>query len=302
MLKWAFIFLIVPLVAGAPGFTGIARTLCGGARQDPVAIFLAIFVILPHPGAPCRRDARPELRRPRRRRLVTGSGGPVSMDARGWKSGMPSPEDWLIPAELQPEQANLAYDLREALACVVGLRAIVPEDAFTAETLGTERIGHGVAIRADGLVLTIGYLITEAQRDLAHDVATGAPCRRMPLAYDYDERLRPRAGSGAPRRAGAEPRHIAAARRSAMRWWSAPPAAGPHSLGARDRRAAGIRGLLGIPPRGRDLHGAGASALGRHGPDRPARRPPRHRLAAAPAPGAPAGASCRSTWSCRSTT
>jgi S1-C subfamily serine protease len=39
----------------------------------------------------------------------------------------------------------------------------VPEDAFTAGTLGTERAGSGVLIRDDGLVLTIGYLITEAE-------------------------------------------------------------------------------------------------------------------------------------------
>jgi S1-C subfamily serine protease len=46
---------------------------------------------------------------------------------------------------------------------VVGLRASVPADAFTAGTLGTERQGSGAVIREDGLVLTIGYLITEAE-------------------------------------------------------------------------------------------------------------------------------------------
>jgi S1-C subfamily serine protease len=46
---------------------------------------------------------------------------------------------------------------------VVGIRSIVPADAFTAETLGTERAGHGVLIRKDGLVLTIGYIVTEAE-------------------------------------------------------------------------------------------------------------------------------------------
>src|SRR5215510_4508062 len=40
---------------------------------------------------------------------------------------------------------------------------MIPGDAFTAETLGTERAGHGVVIRDDGLVLTIGYLVTEAE-------------------------------------------------------------------------------------------------------------------------------------------
>ena len=46
---------------------------------------------------------------------------------------------------------------------VVSLRAVVPEAAFTASTLGTIREGSGVVIDADGLVLTIGYLITEAE-------------------------------------------------------------------------------------------------------------------------------------------
>ena len=46
---------------------------------------------------------------------------------------------------------------------MVGVRAIIPPDAFTADTLGTDRAGNGVLIRSDGLVLTIGYLVTEAE-------------------------------------------------------------------------------------------------------------------------------------------
>jgi S1-C subfamily serine protease len=53
---------------------------------------------------------------------------------------------------------NLAPNLRS----VVALRAHIPDDAFTARTLGTLREGSGVVIRESGLVLTIGYLITEA--------------------------------------------------------------------------------------------------------------------------------------------
>lgn len=45
---------------------------------------------------------------------------------------------------------------------IVSLRAQVPDDAFTASTLGTLREGSGVVIGEDGLVVTIGYLITEA--------------------------------------------------------------------------------------------------------------------------------------------
>ena len=45
MLKWALIFLVISLVAGALGFTGIAS---GAARIAKIlfGIFLAIFLIL----------------------------------------------------------------------------------------------------------------------------------------------------------------------------------------------------------------------------------------------------------------
>ena len=75
---------------------------------------------------------------------------------------MPSVSEWKIPASAQPKPGDYSYDLDQALASVVGLRTIIPPDAFTADTLGTERAGHGVFIRDNGLVLTIGYLITEA--------------------------------------------------------------------------------------------------------------------------------------------
>ena len=71
--------------------------------------------------------------------------------------------DWEIPANLQPDPDDYGFDLERTLRAVVGLRANVPADAFTAGTLGTERMGSGAVIRDDGLVLTIGYLITEAE-------------------------------------------------------------------------------------------------------------------------------------------
>ena len=70
------------------------------------------------------------------------------------------------------------------LSALVGLRAIIPGDAFTAETLGTERTGNGVLIR-DGVVLTIGYLITEAERS-GFTSATAAPFPATVLAYDQE--------------------------------------------------------------------------------------------------------------------
>ena len=75
--------------------------------------------------------------------------------------------DWEIPLNLQPEPGEYSYDLEGTLRAVVSLRASVPADAFTAESLGTERTGSGVVIKVpgapEGLVLTIGYLVTEAE-------------------------------------------------------------------------------------------------------------------------------------------
>ena len=64
---------------------------------------------------------------------------------------------------MQPAPGEVRFDLKSALDAVVGLRADIPDDAFTAPILGTERTGCGVVIGEDGLVLTIGYLITEAE-------------------------------------------------------------------------------------------------------------------------------------------
>jgi S1-C subfamily serine protease len=67
-------------------------------------------------------------------------------------------------ARMQPQREDYEYDLDKALSAVVGIKSTVPVDAFTAETLGTERAGSGILIDGKGLVLTIGYLITEAEQ------------------------------------------------------------------------------------------------------------------------------------------
>src|ERR1700704_4232747 len=77
---------------------------------------------------------------------------------------MPPPSDWKVPSAVVPKPQDSTYDLDRALGAVVGLRSVVPADAFSAETLGTERAGNGVLIREDGVVLTIGYLVTEAEQ------------------------------------------------------------------------------------------------------------------------------------------
>ena len=96
---------------------------------------------------------------------------------------MAEQKDWEFPVEMRPRPEDWRYDLDAALDSVVLVRAEIPEDAFTAPLLGTERAGNGVVIRDDGLVLTIGYLITEAStvwlRTNKGNVVGG-----FPLAYD----------------------------------------------------------------------------------------------------------------------
>jgi S1-C subfamily serine protease len=91
--------------------------------------------------------------------------------------------NWAFPEELQPRSESVGFDLKSALRSVVLLRAEIPEDAFSAQVLGTERIGHGVVIRDDGLVLTIGYLITEASTIWLTTI-DGRAVEAHPLAYD----------------------------------------------------------------------------------------------------------------------
>jgi S1-C subfamily serine protease len=91
--------------------------------------------------------------------------------------------NWAFPSELRPRPEEWRFDLDQALDAMVLLRAEVPEDAFTAQILGTERLGNGVVIRADGLILTIGYLVTEASA-VWITTAQGAVLPGHPLAYD----------------------------------------------------------------------------------------------------------------------
>jgi S1-C subfamily serine protease len=93
--------------------------------------------------------------------------------------------DWEIPAQLQPKPHDCAFDLERTLLSVVGVRTSVPDDAFTASILGTERAGSGVVIREDGLVLTVGYLVTEAET-LWLSSGDGRATQGHVLAYDQE--------------------------------------------------------------------------------------------------------------------
>lgn len=93
--------------------------------------------------------------------------------------------DWKVPAAAQPKVKDYEYDLDTALASVVALHALVPQDAFTAEVLGTERAGQGVVIRPSGVVLTIGYLIIEAE-SIWLRTGDGRVVPAHGLAYDQE--------------------------------------------------------------------------------------------------------------------
>jgi serine protease Do len=100
---------------------------------------------------------------------------------------------WLTPAVshtaplTQPSVRSLMDAMTKAHAAVVGVNVTAVEGARSAETLGLRRSGSGVVIGPDGLVLTIGYLMLEAQQieiitqdnkvvpatAVAHDIATG---------------------------------------------------------------------------------------------------------------------------------
>ncbi len=76
---------------------------------------------------------------------------------------MENADEWKFPHSLRPNPEKLLFNLDSAINSVVKVRTSIPAAAFTADVLGTERIGSGVLINNNGLVLTVGYLVTEAE-------------------------------------------------------------------------------------------------------------------------------------------
>ena len=92
---------------------------------------------------------------------------------------------WEVPDAQQPRPEEVQFDLDRTLRSVVNLEAEVPADAFTAGTLGQERAGSGIVIRDTGLVLTIGYLVTEAESVVIID-DRGRATPAHPIAIDQE--------------------------------------------------------------------------------------------------------------------
>jgi S1-C subfamily serine protease len=83
------------------------------------------------------------------------------------------------------ETSNLPPEVADALPAVVGVHTTVPADRHSASTLGTEREGHGIVIDDEGLVVTIGYLIMEADSITITDI-NGRKRPASIVGYDYE--------------------------------------------------------------------------------------------------------------------
>ncbi len=167
------------------------------------------------------------------------------------------------------------FDLGRALKSIVTIQSSIPEDAFTAQTLGEQRTGSGVVIGENGLVLTIGYLITEAE-SVWIARADGRVTQGHALAIDQEtgfglvqalERLDcPALDLG---RSDLRESAIPSCRRGRRH----------ENHQGRDRGKAGVRRILGVLSRRGDFHLACTSVLGRRRRHRRGRQAARHRIA-----------------------
>ncbi|PYM62774.1 MAG: hypothetical protein DMD79_10270, partial [Candidatus Rokuibacteriota bacterium] len=134
------------------------------------------------PDEPRRRTAVGALvlGRPPTRRGILG----IALGLAVWTTlaeAAPAPEGTLprVAPATAPEGPSAVDRVRPA---VVGIRARVPADRPSAATLGTERWGSGVLLDADGLAVTVGYIVLEATRLEGHDFESGLALIRLDAA------------------------------------------------------------------------------------------------------------------------
>ncbi len=84
--------------------------------------------------------------------------------------------------------AQILPFVRPPQDALMSLHSKVPDTAMTAELLGTERNAHAVQITADGLLLTVGYSVMEADEVWLTN-RKGQTAEAIVLAQDYDSGL-----------------------------------------------------------------------------------------------------------------
>ncbi|MDP6788468.1 MAG: S1C family serine protease [Rhodospirillales bacterium] len=91
----------------------------------------------------------------------------------------------VVPGLAAAQEKGPKVELADVLGAMVMVRSEIAADARTAGSLGTRRVGSGVVIDAEGLVLTIGYLILEAERtELV--IPSGDTVEAKVVGYDHD--------------------------------------------------------------------------------------------------------------------
>ena len=111
--------------------------------------------------------------------------------ARGLNGSANGSSRWLggqhggVEARRPGGESNLPPEVVDALPAVVGVHTLIPENRRSAQTLGSEREGHGIVIDDEGLVVTIGYLITEATTITVTD-GEGRELDARIVGYDYE--------------------------------------------------------------------------------------------------------------------
>jgi serine protease Do len=97
----------------------------------------------------------------------------------------PPPGQEGVVARTPGDGSGLPAAVVAALPAVVGVKTSIPENRRSAQTLGTEREGHGILLDEKGLVVTIGYLIMEAATVVVTDIEGNELPARI-VGYDYE--------------------------------------------------------------------------------------------------------------------
>jgi S1-C subfamily serine protease len=82
------------------------------------------------------------------------------------------------------QTVDAQQNYNDLLKAIFKVKAYVPNDARTAKSLGTEREGNGVLIDTKGHILTIGYLILEAE-SVEVTISGGQTTAAVLVGYDH---------------------------------------------------------------------------------------------------------------------